>query len=127
MRSPKKAQFESGETGRRRKVNADDRLPVKNMADWGCTGSVIKEPRYSDRSYELCCPVGYEEYSKIVGQTQNVRTPTMIAKARYHKDAFQSPDRISSTPGKDPAPLGKRSVEPPRQFFVARKKQREGN
>jgi hypothetical protein len=118
-----KAEFKKGEIGRRRKANADERLPVKNMADWGCTESVIKEPRYADRAYELCCPVETEEFSKIKGQVRNIRTPSMLGKARYHKDAFESADQIASTPGKEQAPLH-RMEERSRAFFTARKKER---
>ena len=118
-----KAEFKRGEQGRRPKANADDRLPVKNMASWGCTESVIKEPRYAERAYQLCCPVETEEFSKIKGQVRNIRTPSMLGKARYHKDAFESGDRVQSTPGKDSAPL-QRSEERSRPFFTARKKER---
>lgn len=125
----KKAEFSdpgqfSESTGRRRHQNADDRLPVRNMTDWGCTEDRIREPRYADRAYELCCPVGMEEYSKIVGQIQNVRTPTMLAKQRLHKDSFQTQDRIQSTPGKATAPLKGPQEEKSRPFFGGRKKKR---
>ena len=118
-----KAEFKRGEEGRRPKVGADDRLPVRNMTDWGCTESVIKEPRYADRAYQLCCPVETEAFSKIKGQVRDIRTPTILGKARFHKDAFESGDRIASTPGKDQAPL-ERMEERARTFFTARKKER---
>lgn len=121
----KKAEFGSKDlVGRRSHRNADDRLPVKNMVDWGCTDDRIKEPRYSDRAYELCCPVGMEEYSKITGQIQNVRAPWMLAKQRISKDDFQTQDRIQSTPGKTSAPLKGPSEEAHRPFFGGRKKKR---
>jgi hypothetical protein len=119
----KKAEFKAGEEGRRPHQNADDRLPVRNMVDWGCTNGKIKEPRYSDRSYDLCCPYGTEETAKIVGQVRNIRTPTMLAKQRLHKDPFQTQDRIQATPGQDSAPL-KVQEAPSRPFVVARKKKR---
>lgn len=119
-----KAEFPSGQDGRRPHQNADDRLPVKSMTDWGCTDTRIQAPRYSDRAYELCCPVGMEEYSKICGQIQNVRTPTMLAKQRLHKDAFQTQDRIKSTSGQDRAPMKGTQEEAQRPMFVARKKKR---
>jgi hypothetical protein len=121
----KKAEFSAGATGRRPHRNADDRLPVKNMTDWGCTDTRIKEPRYSDRAYELCCPVGMEEYSKISGQIQNVRTPRMLAKQRYSKDDFQTQDRIQAAPAELSAPLkGPKTAAPNRPFFNGRKKKR---
>jgi hypothetical protein len=121
---PKKANFPNDAWAERRaKANADDRLPVKNMVDHGCTDDVIKAPTYADRSYQICCPVGQEEFSKITGQIQNVRTPSMLAKARLHKDAFQSPDRMKATPGKDPTTFS-RSEEKQRPFFGPRKKKR---
>lgn len=114
----------SDSAGRRPHQNADDRLPVKNMKDWGCTDDRIKAPAYSDRAYDLCCPVGREEYSKIVGQIQNVRSPSMLAKQRLHKDAFQTGDRIASTPSQDRAPLKGPQEAPQTPFAVGRKKKR---
>jgi len=122
---PKKAEFESGDlNGRRIKSNADNLLPVRNMVNYGCNGKVIKAPVYSDRAYQLCSPVGCEEFNKIVGSIQDIRPPTMLAKQRYHKDDFQTQDRIRSTPGYSPAQLTGPLEQKPRPFFGGRKKER---
>lgn len=120
---PKNVQFEKSDIGRTPHRIADQRLPVKNMTDWGCTENTIKEPRYAERAYELCCPVGQEEYNKIVGQIQNVRAPYVLAKQKFFKDAFQTQDRIQSTPGTQLH--SGRVEEKSRPFAVGRSKERK--
>lgn len=123
--SKTQANFSSSDDGGRDSHRtADDKLPVKNMTDWGCTADRIKAPVYSDRAYELCSQEGNEEFMKIKGQVHNIRTPTMLAKQKLHKDPWQSQSRIKSTPGEMRAPLKGPLEAPQRPFAVARKKKR---
>jgi hypothetical protein len=87
-------------------LTPDELLPVKNMADWGCDGKVIKAPVYADRAYQLCCPVDVQQYQKISGQIRNSDDPpSMLQKAAHKKPYFRTP-MTQSTPGKQLADWG---------------------
>lgn len=84
---------------------ADELLPVRNMADWGCTEHLIKAPRYADRAFVLCSQVRVQPYQKIAGQINDgTAPPTMLDKQSHKKPSFSVP-MSKSTPGKDKAPL----------------------
>ena len=86
---------ESGDLGHR---TPDELLPVKNMADWGCDGNFIKEPRYAERAYKLCSPVDGQPYQKITGQIVNADDPPSMLQKQKHKKPFFTTPMSRSTP-----------------------------
>jgi hypothetical protein len=101
MKRSKKAEFRPGQEDafRRQRPSADQLAPVRNMKDWGCNGDVIREPRYADRAYEYCAPVGMQCYDKIVGIVQDIMPPRMLGKQKFNKPANLSEDTVRAAAG----------------------------
>jgi hypothetical protein len=79
---------------------ADELLPVKNMADWGCTSDVIKAPQYADRAFVLCSQVRVQPYQKIAGQINDGTAPPTMLDKQSHKTPSLTVPMSKSTPAK---------------------------
>lgn len=88
-----------GEAFRRPRKSPDDELPVRNMSDWGCDGDYIREPRYADRAFKFCSPVGYQSCNKITGIIDDILPPRMLGKQKFEKPDYMSPDTVAAAPG----------------------------